>query len=127
MGGSIQEETERVLHALKQEIARSGLTIRAIERKAGVSYTVFQKVLAGSTSLQFHHILHILQALGLSWTQFFNQCYPQPQAEEKPPPPPRAPTEPEPAVTMNAVEERLRQLLKLAGIVLPDNLPKPAP
>ena len=117
MDSPIRDENERILKALKTVIVGSGLTIRAVERKAGVSYTVFQKVLSGSTNLQFHHILQVLQAVGMSWTEFFNLCYPQPL-----PPTP----EPKDELTLEAVEAHVRELLRQAGIQLPAKPTGPA-
>jgi hypothetical protein len=121
-------ETERVLQALKAAIESSGLSIRAVERKADVSYTVFQKVLAGSTSLQFHHLLQILEAIRMDWSKFFNLCYPQPekQAEPEPAPPPPPIDKAKQLVTNEALEERLDKLLEQIGFKQPPD-PSGAP
>ena len=120
MDAPIRDENERILKTLKAVIADSGLTIRAVERKAGVSYTVFQKVLSGSTNLQFHHILEILKAIGMSWSAFFLLCYPPPQAEQ----PPQPTEKPKREVTWDALDDHIRELFKLAGLQLPA---RPAP
>jgi hypothetical protein len=51
------------------------LSVRALERKAGVGYTTFQKVLLGKVTPQLDHVLRIVRAAGIPWPEFFSRCY----------------------------------------------------
>jgi hypothetical protein len=69
-------EEDRIAEALAGAIRDTDLSVRAVERRAGVSYTLFHKVLTGRVALRFRHILMILDALQVNWTKFFQACYP---------------------------------------------------
>lgn len=69
-------EERRIARALAGQIRDFDLSVRAVERKAGVSYTLFHKVLTGRVALRYSHILMILDSLKVSWTDFFQACYP---------------------------------------------------
>lgn len=61
-------------------VERSRLTLRAIERKAGVSHNTFRRVLNGDATLTMHHLLLILRVLGQDWGQFFHRAFPEREA-----------------------------------------------
>jgi hypothetical protein len=69
-------EERRIARALAGKIRDFHLSIRAVEREAGVSYTLYHKVLSGQVALRFRHILMILDTLKVNWTDFFQACYP---------------------------------------------------
>jgi transcriptional regulator with XRE-family HTH domain len=71
----VQAEVARILHVLRSVVTESGLSVRALERKAGVGYTTFQKVLLGKVTPQLDHILRIARAAGISWPELFSRCY----------------------------------------------------
>lgn len=71
-----EAEERRIAEALAGAIRDSDASVRAVERRAGVSYTLFHKVLSGRVALRFRHILLILDALQVNWTRFFQACYP---------------------------------------------------
>ena len=76
MSDRYETEERRIEQALAVFIRDSDLSVRAVERRAGVSYTLFHKVLTGRVALRFRHILQILDTLHISWTKFFQACYP---------------------------------------------------
>jgi DNA-binding phage protein len=71
----VTAEAARILQVLRTVVTESGLSVRALERKAGVGYTTFQKVLLGKVTPQLDHILRIVRAAGIGWPEFFSRCY----------------------------------------------------
>lgn len=75
-------EIERVVRLLHQAAKSRGVSIRSMEKEAGVGDSVFQKVLVGKVSPSLRHILMMCDAMGLSWQEFFAEAYaPPPSAE----------------------------------------------
>ena len=72
---AVKAEVTRMLQVLRTVVTESGLSVRALERKAGVGYTTFQKVLLGKVTPQLDHLLRIVHAVGISWPEFFSRCY----------------------------------------------------
>lgn len=72
---AVKAEAQRILHLLRTVVNESGLSVRALERKAGVGYTTFQKVLLGKVTPQLDHVLRIVRAAGIGWPEFFARCY----------------------------------------------------
>jgi transcriptional regulator with XRE-family HTH domain len=68
-------EAQRLSSLLLALTRQQGLSIRALEQKAGVGPSVFRKVLSGQVTLQVRHILLICRALGIDWADFFALAY----------------------------------------------------
>jgi transcriptional regulator with XRE-family HTH domain len=80
-----QREAQRLTDLLHQEIKRQDVSIRSLEKKMGVGNSVYQKVLSGKITMTLGHLLQILDALELDWTEFFRAAYPAPpQTAEAP-------------------------------------------
>ena len=73
-----QREAQRLTDLLHQEIKRRDVSIRSLEKKMGVGNSVYQKVLSGKITMTLGHLLQILDALELDWTEFFRTSYPAP-------------------------------------------------
>ena len=70
-----QREAQRLADLLHQEIKRQGVSIRSLEKKMGVGNSVYQKVLNGKITMTLGHLLQIIDALELDWTEFFRSAY----------------------------------------------------
>lgn len=92
-------EIGRVVLLLHEAAKSRGVSIRSMEKEAGVGDSVFQKVLVGKVSPSLRHILMMCDAMGLPWQEFFAQAY-------APPP------SPEPTF-----EERVRAILYSEGLL----------
>jgi len=72
---------ERRLVALLARLAKAqGLSVRAMELRAGVGKTVFAKVISGKVSPTVRHLLRMCDVLGLSWPQFYAFAHQQDDA-----------------------------------------------
>ena len=72
----IQAETLRLGRVLAAKIKERGVSVRSLEKKAGVAEGIFSKALKGQITLQMKHVLQICDALELGWRDFFLMAYP---------------------------------------------------
>ena len=69
-------ESQRLLRLLRLEARLKGISVRSLEKAAGVGDSVFAKVLSGKVILQMRHVLLMCDGLGLDWEEFFAKAYP---------------------------------------------------
>jgi transcriptional regulator with XRE-family HTH domain len=71
-------EVRRVLHALRSLVRVHEVSIRELERRAGVGQGVFRRLLAGERELTLRHLYKILEILSTSPSRFFQLVHAQP-------------------------------------------------
>jgi hypothetical protein len=78
------EEVLRVIQSLKALINVQELSIRELERRAGVGQGTFQRVFTGGKDVKLWHVYKILETLATPPLRFFLFVYsePSPQPEE---------------------------------------------
>lgn len=69
------QEVHRIGHLLLRVANERKVSIRSLERKMGVSTSVFRKALVGESSLTLRHVLMIAEGLGLEWREVFDLAY----------------------------------------------------
>lgn len=82
MDDKFDAELERIRGMLRQTVETNRYSIRALEREMGTTVGVTRKVLSGQITLSYRRVLEIVDALGISWTDFFQAAYPREQGEE---------------------------------------------
>lgn len=81
MADKFDAELERIRSLLREALEANRYSIRALEREMGTTVGVTRKVLSGQISLSYRRVLEIVDALGLSWTDFFQAAYPREHTE----------------------------------------------
>ncbi len=77
MADRYSEETLRLAGMLKTLAKSKHRSIRSIEQQMGVSTSIFHKVLKGDVTFHIRHLLMILDALEIDWSEFFHMAYPR--------------------------------------------------
>lgn len=70
-----EQEVQRIGQLLLRIANERKVSIRSLERKMGVSTSVFRKALVGESTLTLRHILMIADGLGLEWRELFDLAY----------------------------------------------------
>lgn len=76
------EEILRVIQSLKALINVQELSIRELERRAGVGQGTFQRVFSGGKDVKLWHLYKILETLATPPLRFFLFLYSEPSREE---------------------------------------------
>jgi len=79
-----REETLRITSLLKTIAKEKRMSIRSIEQKTGQATSIFHRVLRGDVNLFYRHVLMLLDAMDVSWAEFFQKAYPAPPRQEAP-------------------------------------------
>lgn len=69
------QEVHRIGQLLLRVANERKVSIRSLERKMGVSTSVFRKALVGESTLTLRHVLMIAEGLGLEWREVFELAY----------------------------------------------------
>lgn len=72
-----RRESQRLLHWLRFLIHISAQSQRSVEQKAGFSRGHLSQILNGRVDLKLQHVLRILEALGVSPSEFFFHVFPR--------------------------------------------------
>ncbi|HYU34060.1 MAG TPA: hypothetical protein VEW48_18045 [Thermoanaerobaculia bacterium] len=124
-----QEEAERIIKLLDDEIVKSRRSRRKIERELGWSQGYLGSVLRGRIGLKVWHVFALARELGLEPLLLFMTASPPrdpiwifeqlgiplPEPKPEPPPPPPAPppvAEETPLPNRDELEEMMRKLLR---------------
>ena len=102
MADKIDAEIDRIRKLLVETLEVNRFSIRELERKAQVTQGLFRKPLGGDMRLTYHHVLQMVDAVGLPWTTFFRAAYPL--RGETAPPLKLGDTDPNPVVAEPAPE-----------------------
>lgn len=81
MAGKIQpvvrQEVERIRDQLRLIIHQAPMTQRQIERLASFSKGYLSQLMCGNIDLKYHHLMTILNATGVTASEFFAELYPE--------------------------------------------------
>ena len=76
MGDPRREEEARILRLIREEMAKSGVSIRELERRRSGEYRgLLQRIFSGDGRLTYSTLLEMLDHLGLDWADFFRAAY----------------------------------------------------
>lgn len=76
MDNRFDQEAHRLAELLDDLVRLAGLSYRAIEARAGISYNTLWRVLRGVTKIQLSHFLLILDALEIHPADFMEIAFP---------------------------------------------------
>lgn len=74
----VAAEVDRLLQLLVRALQENHVSIRALERRLGTPIGSKSRILRGNTKPTLRHLLEMVDALGLSWGDFFRAAYPAP-------------------------------------------------
>lgn len=77
-----KSQAETLKQALRAEIRRRGLSLRALDRLLGRSANFSSQLFRGKPKLRVEHVFEILEALEVAPEIFFNRLYPRPGQTE---------------------------------------------
>jgi hypothetical protein len=76
MGDPRREEEARILRLVREEMAKSGVSIRELERRRSGEYRgLLQRIFSGDGRLTYCTLLEMLDHLGIKWDGFFHAAY----------------------------------------------------
>lgn len=117
-----ENETKRLIELLKEAIAKSGRSMREIERALGWSQGYLGSILRGRIALKVRHVFALARELGLEPLSFFLTVAPPrdpnwvleqlgipPPGSEEPGP---EPIDPAPPLTRKELEDLVRETLR---------------
>jgi transcriptional regulator with XRE-family HTH domain len=113
-----REEVETLLRLIDDEILRSRISKRQLERILGQGQGYIGSLLKGRITLKVGHVYEIGQALGLDPLLLFFRAAPRENQERLlqelslHPPPQDNPAEPPPAMTRQEIEELVRKVVR---------------
>lgn len=112
MADRYAEETQRIGRLLLRLAEWKGVSVRSLERKMGVSTSVFRNALVGRGTLTWRHVLMITDALGIEWSEFYKLAA-TPEEDAVPGSAPEMPDmEDAPAEASDVeLEQRMRRIL----------------
>jgi transcriptional regulator with XRE-family HTH domain len=64
-------EEERLIAVIAKLAKQQGMSIRAMEARAGVGASVFAKVMSGKVAPSVRHLLRMCDALGVNWSELY--------------------------------------------------------
>jgi transcriptional regulator with XRE-family HTH domain len=82
-----EAEVERILGLLRDDLSSKRISMRELERRLGAPLGTRRKILSGQTTLSYQRLLEILEAMGVSWEEFFQTAYGRPAQDRSPAPP----------------------------------------